>query len=175
MHGSYPKLARREDRQDGRLRRARGCLDGRGGLLHTVVRTHAREAPASEAGQAGQPNIILILTDDQEAASIAYMPRLQALLVQQGLTFAKAFVTYPLCCPSRASILTGQYPHNHQVLHNAPPLGGFQRFRDVGHERSTIATWLQASGYRTGLFGKYLNGYPADTPTHVPPGWSAWS
>src|SRR5215208_4973685 len=105
MHGSYPKLARREDRQDGRLRRARGCLDGRGGLLHTVVRTHARQAPASEGGGGG----------------------------------------------------------------------GFQRFRDVGHERSTIATWLQASGYRTGLFGKYLNGYPADTPTHVPPGWSAWS
>ncbi len=122
-----------------------------------------------------KPNIIFILTDDQDVETLAHMPRVQALLVKQGLAFKNAFVTYSLCCPSRASILTGQYPHNHNILHNAPPLGGFVKFRDQGQERSTVATWLRAAGYRTALFGKYLNGYPtADDPTYVPPGWDAW-
>ena len=138
-------------------------------------RAWAREASAPETGQTGRPNIVLIQTDDQDAASIAYMPRLQALLVQEGLTFSNAFVTYPLCCPSRASLLTGQYPHNHQNLWNAPPLGGFKKFYDEGREASTIATWLQAGGYRTALFGKYLNGYPANTGSYTPPGWSEWA
>jgi arylsulfatase A-like enzyme len=122
-----------------------------------------------------KPNIILILTDDQDVETLAHMPRVQALLVKQGLAFKNAFVTTPLCCPSRASILTGQYPHNNDILHNAPPLGGFVKFRDRGLEGSTVATWLRAAGYRTALFGKYLNGYPtADNPTYVPPSWDAW-
>src|SRR5215217_6754416 len=143
--------------------------------LASCQRESARQASAAEAAQSGRPNIVLILTDDQEAASIAYMPRLQALLVQQGLTFANAFVTYPLCCPSRASILTGQYPHNHHNLWNLPPLGGFKRFYEEGREASTIATWLQAGGYRTALFGKYLNIYPANAGAYTPPGWSEWT
>ena len=125
--------------------------------------------------ESAKPNIIFILTDDQDLETLAHMPRVQALLVKQGLTFKNAFVTTPLCCPSRASILTGQYPHNNDILHNAPPLGGFVKFRDRGLEGSTVATWLQAAGYRTALFGKYLNGYPAgDNPTYVPPGWDVW-
>ena len=106
-----------------------------------------------------KPNIIFILTDDQDLETLAHMPRVQALLVKQGLVFKNAFITTPLCCPSRSSILTGRYAHNHDILHNAPPLGGFEKFRDLGRERSTVATWLQAAGYRTALFGKYLNGY----------------
>ncbi|MBA2447802.1 MAG: sulfatase-like hydrolase/transferase, partial [Chloroflexi bacterium] len=144
--------------------------------LASCQRESAREASAPAAGQSGRPNIVLIQTDDQDAASIAYMPRLQALLVQKGLTFANAFVTYPLCCPSRASLLTGQYPHNHQNLWNLPPLGGFKKFYDEGREASTIATWLQTGGYRTALFGKYLNGYPANAGSlYTPPGWSEWA
>ena len=104
------------------------------------------------------------------------MPRVQALLIKQGLAFKNAFVTTPLCCPSRASILTGQYPHNNDIMGNAPPLGGFVKFRDRGLEGSTVATWLRSTGYRTALFGKYLNGYPtADNPAYVPAGWDVWN
>lgn len=123
----------------------------------------------------GRPNIVLIVTDDQDAGSIAYMPQVTALLADRGTTFADFFVTDPLCCPSRASILRGQYAHNHQVLKNEAPLGGFQRFHDLGHESSTIATWLKAVGYRTAFFGKYLNGYPGEQKTYVPPGWDEWA
>ena len=128
-----------------------------------------------QTSESAKPNIIFIFTDDQDLETLAHMPRVQALLVKQGLTFKNAFVTTPLCCPSRASILTGQYPHNNDILGNAPPLGGFVKFRDLGREDSTVATWLRAAGYRTALFGKYLNGYPtADNPTYVPPGWDVW-
>ena len=122
-----------------------------------------------------KPNIIFILTDDQDLETLAHMPRVQALLVKQGLVFKNAFITTPLCCPSRSSILTGRYAHNHDILHNSPPLGGFEKFRDLGRERSTVATWLQAAGYRTALFGKYLNGYLGRSgQAYVPPGWSEW-
>ncbi len=138
-------------------------------LLGVAVATPMLAAPAD------RPNIIFILTDDLDAKSIAVMPKLKSLMTDRGATFANYFVTYPLCCPSRASILRGQYPHNTQILGNRPPLGGFEKFVETGAERSTIATWLQSAGYRTGYFGKYLNGYPdRATPTHVPPGWDEW-
>lgn len=121
-----------------------------------------------------RPNILFILADDLDLEGASHMPRVKALIADQGITFTSFFVTEPICCPSRASILTGQYPHNHQILFNVPPLGGFAKFRERGGETSTIATWLKAAGYRTGLFGKYMNGYPANTPQHVPPGWAAW-
>ena len=125
--------------------------------------------------QWARPNILFILTDDQEVGSLRFLPRVQTLLAAQGLTFSNAFAVQPLCCPSRASILRGQYPHNTEILNNAPPIGGFAKFRDLGRETSTVATWLQATGYRTAFFGKYLNGYPTpDRPTHVPPGWDEW-
>jgi arylsulfatase A-like enzyme len=79
-----------------------------------------------------------------------------------------------LCCPSRTTILTGLYEHNHNVRGNTPPDGGFQKFLSEGHEESTIAVRLQEGGYQTAFFGKYLNGYPGDDPTHVPPGWDEW-
>jgi N-acetylglucosamine-6-sulfatase len=124
------------------------------------------------------PNIILIVTDDEDAdvESIASMPRLKAYLIEQGTTFANSFVSVPLCCPSRSSILRGQYAHNHGVLSNQKPRGGFERFHALGNEKSTVATWLQAAGYRTVLLGKYLNGYPGPLdPTYVPPGWDEWA
>ncbi len=119
----------------------------------------------------GRLNIVLILTDDQRPNTMAYMPRTQALLVSQGVEFTNAFATTPLCCPSRSSILTGLYTHNHGVLSNTPPLGGAPRFVDT----STIATWLERSGYRTALIGKYFNAYDQLLPfPHRPPGWSTW-
>src|SRR5919197_592969 len=119
-----------------------------------------------------KPNILLIITDDLDTASMSQLPRLQALLADHGVTFANYFVSLALCCPSRASLLRGQYAHNTQIFTNAPPGGGFAKFRDLGHEESTIATWLRAAGYRTVLLGKYLNGYPLTTS--VPPGWDEW-
>lgn len=131
--------------------------------------------PAAAGPAAGRPNIIFILTDDQDTKSVEVMPKLKSQIIDQGTTFANFFVTYALCCPSRSSILRGQYPHNHQVLSNSPPLGGFQKFHSLGNENSTVGTWLQAAGYRTALMGKYLNGYPNGIePTYVPPGWDEW-
>ena len=132
-------------------------------------------APISAAPVTPRPSIIVVLTDDLDARSIAFMPQLKSLLADQGLTFANFFVTTALCCPSRSSILRGQYVHNHQVFTNTPPGGGFGKFHDLGHEQSTVATWLRTAGYRTGLMGKYLNGYPdRSAPTYVPPGWDEW-
>jgi N-acetylglucosamine-6-sulfatase len=102
------------------------------------------------------------------------MPRTRRLLHEQGATFSQYLVTYSLCCPSRSSILRGQYPHNTGVLGNRPPSGGFARFVEVGNEASTVATWLEGAGYYTVLAGKYLNGYDQKTAAHVPPGWSDW-
>src|SRR5918995_5123350 len=122
------------------------------------------------------PNIVVINTDDLDARSVACMPHVQSLLAQDGVTFANAFATTPLCCPSRASLLRGQYAHSHGVLSNAGDNGGFPAFYHLGDEDSTVATWLQDAGYRTALFGKYLNRYPRGAAeSHVPPGWDEWS
>src|SRR5262245_33807979 len=128
-----------------------------------------------------QPNFLFILSDDQDTETLRYMPRLQELLADQGTTFENMFVTNPVCCPSNVSILTGQYSHNTQILHNAPPLGGFQKFVDMRTDgnpatlgdETTLATWLQDAGYLTGRVGKYLVGYPENS-TYVPPGWDEW-
>lgn len=133
--------------------------------------THASVAQSATTGDA-RPNIVFILTDDEDSDLHAFMPRTKALLHDEGTTFDNYFVTYSLCCPSRATTLRGQYPHSTGVRGNTPPLGGFETFRALGRETSTIATWLRDAGYRTAMFGKYLNGYqPA---AGVPPGWSEW-
>jgi N-acetylglucosamine-6-sulfatase len=127
-----------------------------------------------------RPNILLILADDMKASDLDHMPNTQRLLVNQGVKFTKPWVTRSLCCPSRATILLGQYTHNHKVWVNVEPSGGFWNFLDQGQENSTIATWLNAAGYETILIGKYLNRYGLDRngnrapSTHLPPGWDRW-
>ncbi|MFL5766464.1 MAG: sulfatase-like hydrolase/transferase [Actinomycetota bacterium] len=125
-----------------------------------------------EASAATPPNIVLILTDDQRWDSLWAMPTVQSDLVDHGVDFTNAFVTNSSCCPSRASILTGEYSHSTGVYSSAEdgPQAGFASFRDS----STIATWLQGAGYRTALIGKYLNGYTPDHISYVPPGWNRW-
>ncbi len=124
------------------------------------------------------PNIILILADDLDLQldTVTTMSALQALVADQGVTFSDFVVNASICCPSRASLLRGQYVHNHQVYTNGPPpTGGFEAFRDLGHENDNIATRLQSAGYRTALFGKYLNRYPYSSPAnYIPPGWTEW-
>jgi N-acetylglucosamine-6-sulfatase len=123
----------------------------------------------------GKPNIVFILADDLDASAIQYMPKLKALITDQGETFTNYFVSESLCCPSRATTLRGQYPHNTEIVSNSLPSGGFQKFYQLGEEKSTIAVWLQGVGYRTMLAGKYMNYYPLKTdPLYIPPGWSEW-
>ena len=124
-----------------------------------------------------QPNIVVVMADDMRADDLRFMPHVRRLVAGTGLSFRNSFSPYPLCCPARASFLTGQYPHNHRILSNEEPWG-FGAFDD----RATIATSLQAAGYRTGFVGKYLNNYGAvpsavtGEPSwhYVPAGWSDW-
>jgi arylsulfatase A-like enzyme len=128
-----------------------------------------------------QPNIVFIMSDDQEVATIEYMPRVQELLADQGVTFNNSFVTSSVCCPSNVTALTGQYTFHHGVLNNVLPTGGFQKFVDMRTDgdpatqgdESTLAVWLDEAGYNTARVGKYLVSYP-DNSTYVPPGWDEW-
>ena len=113
---------------------------------------------------------MLILTDDQRWDTLWVMPEVRSRLAARGVEFTNAFASNPMCCPSRASILTGTYSHSNGVFRNEPPDGGFETFDDS----STVATWLSTAGYRTALMGKYLNGYSDDQVEYVPPGWDRW-
>lgn len=117
-----------------------------------------------------RPNIILISTDDQRADELWGMPNLQSKMVQRGTMFRNAFAPFPLCCPARASIMTGQHAHNHDVLSNGTPLGGYSNFESG----STLATWMQSAGYLNAFVGKYINEYGKFKPVTVPPGWTEW-
>ena len=129
-----------------------------------------------QRGQPSRPNILFILTDDLDAAELSYLPKVKALIASQGVSFSNYFVSVSLCCPSRATMLRGQYAHNTGVMTNNGKNGGFEAAFARGIEKSTIATWLQGSGYRTAFYGKYLNGYPdTATPDYVPTGWTDWA
>jgi len=114
-----------------------------------------------------------VVTDDLDVPTALEMPRLPDLMANQGLSFTRAYAPQPLCGPSRVSILTGMYSHNHGVIDNEPPRYGFPAFRRL--EPQSLAPWLKSAGYRTALVGKYLNGYAWGTGNdYVPPGWDDW-
>lgn len=117
------------------------------------------------------PNIVLIVTDDQRWDTLYGMPSVRSLLAGHGVTFTNAFVTTPLCCPSRASTLSGRYGRANGVWDNVGPHGGATAFDDS----STIASVLDEFGYDTALVGKYLNGYALLGQCYVPPGWDDWN
>ncbi len=131
----------------------------------------AAVTPPRRRGRRRRPNIVLILTDDQRWDTLWSMPVVRRLLVDHGVTFTNAFVTNSDCCPSRSTILTGNYSHTTGIYVNRPPHGGAVDFHRYGDDRSTIATWLHDAGYHTGLVGKYLNGYHG---RFIPPGWDTW-
>jgi arylsulfatase A-like enzyme len=151
--------------------------------LNTLLGTWGERAGPDP--QPLRPNIVLILTDDQRwdttdgrhsPSGDFIMPHTRAALADQGIELPNAFLTTPLCCPARASILSGQYAHRSGVYSNSGANGGVDAFDDS----ASIGIWLQAAGYRTGFYGKYLNGYwklwdedRNETP-YVPPGWSEW-
>jgi arylsulfatase A-like enzyme len=134
----------------------------------------APSAPSQPSAAAGKrPNIVFILTDDLSPDLVQYMPHV-VKMQQEGMTFANFFVTDSLCCPSRASIFTGRFPHNTGIFRNTGDDGGYMAFHDRGHEQATFAVALAMAGYRTAMLGKYLNGYlPARNPPA--PGWTAWA
>jgi arylsulfatase A-like enzyme len=130
-----------------------------------------------------RPNIVFILTDDQRWDTIdathspfgtPIMPKVLSEMGGSGVQFTNAFMTTPLCCPSRSSILRGQYAHTTGVYSNSGTKGGADDFVDT----VTMGTLLQAAGYRTGYYGKYLNGYASlwtdPDPPYLPPGWTEW-
>jgi N-acetylglucosamine-6-sulfatase len=126
--------------------------------------------PAAAQQGTAQPNFVFILADDMQ-----YMPKTRSLLQDQGMSFEEAFVSNAICCPSRATIMRGQYSHNNGVWTNGGSDGGsdggWWTYHRHGGEQDNVATRLDAAGYRTGLFGKYLNGYNGNT---VPRGWDVW-
>jgi N-acetylglucosamine-6-sulfatase len=127
-------------------------------------------AGAGSLQQRARPNVLVIMTDDQTAESLRVMANVKTLLADQGTTFDNGFASFSLCCPSRATFLTGQYAHNHGVMGNAPPDGGYAKL----DSSNTLPVWLQQAGYHTVHIGKYLNGYPGANRAHVPPGWTEW-
>jgi arylsulfatase A-like enzyme len=145
------------------------------GSLAPSTQSATRPEPPVAAGPT-QPNVVVIMTDDMRVSDLRWMPKTQQLIAGAGARFTNSFAPYPLCCPARASFLSGQYTHNHGVWsHHAPY--GFSAFDDT----STLPVWLQEAGYRTLFLGKYLNGYgkqptPDGQPStlYVPPGWSDW-
>lgn len=146
-------------------------------LVFTVALVSAvtLSAPGAPASRAGRPHIVLIVADDLDYRMFSRLPYFRRAFTERGTSFTHAYAADSLCCPSRASMLRGQYVHNHRVLSNTAPEGGYSAFVNTGDEESTLGTWMDDSGYRTGMFGKYLNGYPPrDDPDVVPPGWDQW-
>ena len=134
-------------------------------------------AAASSAAAAGEStSTIMVVVDDMRADEMRSMTDTYGWLAGEGARFSHAYAPTPLCCPARATLLTGQYAHNTSVLDNnagGQYPGGFENFDD----RVTLATQLQDAGVTTGYVGKYLNGYgkPSADPEYVPPGWDSWS
>ncbi|KQZ70115.1 sulfatase-like hydrolase/transferase [Nocardioides sp. Root151] len=131
------------------------------------------------AAETAKPNVLMIMVDDMRADDLRYMPNVQKLIGKQGVNFTNAFASFPLCCPARASVMSGQYPHNHGVWSHDPPWG-FPSFDDA----ETFPVWLTAAGYRTTYLGKYLNGYGSQpepgrttgtSTQYVPQGWALWN
>jgi N-acetylglucosamine-6-sulfatase len=131
------------------------------------------------APYSAKPNIVFVLTDDLDSGLVQFMPHVLAL-EKAGMSFDNYTVTDSLCCPSRASIFTGEFPHDTKVFTNFPPKGGFAVFYRRNEALHTFAPELQDAGYRTAMMGKYLNAYPVGNNAYnlpadyVPPGWSTW-
>jgi N-acetylglucosamine-6-sulfatase len=140
-------------------------------LVPAVLAILVLATGSPSAGQApARPNVVVVMSDDQTVESLRVMANVRTLLQGQGTTFDSSFASYPLCCPSRSTFLTGQYAHNHGVLSNQPPLGGFTKLDHT----NTLPVWLERTGYHTVHVGKYLNGYRQGVSPDLPPGWTEW-
>ncbi len=153
-----------------RRRHARAAIAAVVALLALAGATLAT-SPASGATEGA--NVVFILADDMTSSELAGMTNVESLIGAQGTTFNEAYASFPLCCPSRATMLTGQYMHNHGVHGNFPPNGSWFKFRS--HESNDLPVWLHDAGYYNVHIGKYLNGYSlVDNSLPVPEGWNEW-
>lgn len=161
-------------------RRSRSPLATATSLLVAVALLIAalRSALSSAPSQAPpvRPNIVLINMDDMNLQQLEFMPNVRRLLVAEGVSFTTFYVTSPICSPSRASLLRGQYPQNTHIYGNSIAPDSFTKFYSQGMDSSTIATWMKAAGYRTSMIaGTYILGYagtrPGGTTLYSPPGW----
>jgi N-acetylglucosamine-6-sulfatase len=163
---------------------AKGFLGAGTAVLVGVVAIGLGIFHEQGAARSARPNVVVIMTDDQDPSSVKVMKTVERQLAAQGATFANSYATTPECCPSRVSFETGQYVHNHGVLTRHPPAGGYQGFAARPDLiRNALPVALKGAGYRTGYVGKYLNGYGirdyggVHSPgirRYVPPGWDRW-
>ena len=142
-----------------------GREEVRAGASASAAKTKKKAKPKPDP----RPNIVVVMTDDQTVGEMKALPQVRSLIGDHGVTFNRSYVTTPLCCPARATYLTGQYAHNHKVVTNVPPFGGYPRLKP---KDNTLPVWLQRAGYYTAHIGKYLNSYVRKSG--VPPGWSDW-
>jgi len=143
-----------------------GALVVAAAALGVVAVAAARGAgrPADRAAPADRPNVLLIVTDDARAETLQAMPRTRRWIAGAGVTYTNGFATTPSCCPSRASIFSGRYVHNHGVLR--------QQLGDRLDQRTTLASELREAGYATAMAGKFLNRWPLERP---PPGFDRYA
>jgi hypothetical protein len=131
----------------------------------------AAQARPVGAGDDDRPNILVVMTDDMALADLKQMPNVRRLLARQGTSFTGAVDSFPLCCPARATFITGQYAHNHGVGGNFEPYGWY----GMRGRANTLPAWLQRAGYHTAAIGKWLNGYGArDGHGEIPAGFDDW-
>jgi N-acetylglucosamine-6-sulfatase len=127
----------------------------------------AQEAEESTNG----PNVVVLMTDDQTVGDMAPLRRTRRLIGRAGVTFTRSYVSYPVCCPSRATFLTGQYAHNNNVHCLYKRCGGGYGRLD---QREYLPVWLDRAGYATAHIGKFLNGYGLERAPDLPKGWTEW-
>jgi N-acetylglucosamine-6-sulfatase len=143
-------------------------------------------APTAGAAPEQRPNVVVILTDDLDKSLMRYLPHVSRLIRDQGAELTDFYVEQSSCCPSRASILSGLYAHNHGVIGNVWPEGGYDRWKETEQD-DALPVWLAEAGYRNAMLGKYFNEYPyhpgsrlsddekTERREYVPPGWDSWA
>ena len=159
-------------RSTAALRRLCALALGTAALASATVLSIA--APISATASSSEPNVVLILTDDQTLDEMAALPQTQALIGGQGVTFNRAYISYPLCCPSRVSILQRPVHAQPRRAGQRAPERRVEQVRDNGTEAKALPTWLQTAGYYNVEIGKYMNGYLGDETLPIPPGWDEW-
>ncbi|WP_134739761.1 sulfatase [Nocardioides sp. 503] len=147
-----------------------GTADRRDASARGDARTPVAPPGADARAAGAKPNILMFTVDDMTVGDLPYMPNLNRLVVRKGTRLTQGTAPTPICVPARASLLTGQYAHNHGALTINGAGGGFKSFKDG----NTLPVWLHRAGYETYFSGKYLNGYGVNNPRYIPPGWTGW-
>ncbi len=140
-------------------------------LATLLLAAATASARPNHAGKGNRPNILVVMTDDMAQTDLQFMPSVRRKLAQKGTKFTNAIDSFPLCCPARATFITGQYSHNHGVIGNFAPFGWY----GMKQRGNTLPAWLDDAGYRTAGIGKWLNGYGAlDAHGEIPKGFDTW-